>query len=194
MAAQSVTGRRLIKRQPMPANVAPKPLEWTLPAMLSPKSLSFLLLCGAALALAGCGGDKPVAAAPGPAAPTERSIFVSTVDCEASGRFPIEQCSNAIAGAVTMHDKYAPSYKSLGTCEETEGAGKCERMADRIYKPQLAAFIFDNATPPSATPLYLIVDGTPGFRTGDKKMMLGKDDNLIFSKSARDAYELHIIQ
>jgi hypothetical protein len=148
------------------------------------------VITSACLALAGCGGEE--VQEDKAAVPTERSIFVSAVDCEASGKITIEDCSKAIEKAIRVHDKTSPTYKSLDSCEETEGAERCERVADRIYRPRLAAYVFDNTTPPAAKPLYLIADGAAGFRNADKEVLLGKDDNLIFSKSAQDLYELYV--
>lgn len=152
--------------------------------------LTASLAIASTFALAGCGGEEPVVA--NKAAPTERSIFVSAVDCEASGKFGIEDCSQAIEKAIKAHDKSSPTYKSLDTCEDTEGSERCERVEERKYRPRLAAYVFDNATPPAAKPLYLTADGGAGFRTAEKEVLLGKDDNLIFSKSARDLYELYV--
>jgi len=152
------------------------------------KIVSFVV-AATCLALAGCGGDEPVEAAP--AAPTERSVFVSAVDCENSGKYAIEDCSKAIERAVRSHDKYSPTYKSLNSCESAEGAGKCERVGDRAFRPRLAAYVFDTASPPVARPLYLTTDGAAGFRTAEKEVLMGTDDSLIFSKSAHDLYDLH---
>jgi hypothetical protein len=157
--------------------------------MKAPNLLASLTIAATALALSGCGGDQPVEAAA--KAPTERHIFVSAVDCEASGKFALEDCEKAIDRAIRGHDKQAPSYKSVGTCEETEGLDKCERVGEKAYRPRLAAYVFDNAKPPAAKPLYLTLDGAFGFRTAEKEALLTKDDNLVFSKSARDLAELH---
>jgi hypothetical protein len=143
------------------------------------------------IALAGCGGSdaqpKPKAGAP-----VEKSIFVSVVDCEASGKFKTEDCEKGIEKAIRMHEKQAPSYKSEGSCEEKEGAGKCERLDERVFRPRLAAFLFDNTEPPTAKPLYLTLDGGQGFRGAEaKEVFLAKNDDLIFSKSASDLFELH---
>ncbi len=146
-----------------------------------------LVLASTSLALAGCGGDEPKAKA---AAPVERSIFVSAVDCEASGKLSIDDCSKAIEKAVTAHEKTSPTYKSQSSCETAEGADKCERVADKIFRPKLVAYILDAATPPVAKPLYPTADGVAGFRNGAKEVLLASDDNLIFSKSAQDLYEL----
>ncbi|MGQ0673447.1 MAG: DUF1190 domain-containing protein [Hyphomicrobium sp.] len=160
--------------------------------MIRSKWLTLVLAASAALSTGGCGGEEPAAAAPTPA-PTERAVFVSAVDCEASGRFSLDDCSSAIETAIRAHEGAAPTYKSLRACEEAEGTDKCERVGERIYRPLLVAFVFENATPPSATPLYHTNDGNPGFRSAGKQLFLGTDDNLMFSKSAKNAYELHIV-
>lgn len=147
----------------------------------------------AALSLMGCGSEQPVAAkTPAPGVPTEKRIFVSSADCEMAGQITFDDCAAAIDKAVQLHDKKAPSYKSLGTCEETEGVDKCERIGDRAFRPRLAAFLLESASPPTAKPLYLTKDGALGFRGSDQKeQYLSKDDNLLFTKSAVDLYELH---
>ena len=150
------------------------------------KYCAVLGLLAAGLLLAGCGGGKPVAVVT-----AERSIFTSALDCEAAGKFSIDVCSATIEAAVAAHDKTAPSYKSIDSCETAEGKEKCERIGENLYRPRLSAFLITASTPPVAAPLYLTRDGQPGFRTADKQNILAKDETLIFSKSARQAFEGH---
>ena len=157
--------------------------------MKTPSFSACLISAGTAFALAGCGGEEPTQAKKGP---TERLIYVSAPDCEAGGKYSLDDCSAAIQKAIQFHDKKSPTYKSQGTCEETEGLDKCERVGDKNFRPRLVAYAFDDATPLTAKPLYLIKEGTPGFRVNEKDMLLEKDDNLIFSKSAKDLSELHV--
>jgi uncharacterized protein YgiB involved in biofilm formation len=147
---------------------------------------SLLAAAALPLALAGCGGEEKAAAAT-PAGPKERHIYVSAVDCENGGRGTLEECSTAIQKAVLAHEKSPPPYKSLNACEAKEGTNKCERVADKAYRPRLTAFVFDKGAALTALPLY---PTTSGYRTADGKGLSGSDDNLIFSKSARDAYEV----
>jgi len=147
---------------------------------------ALLLVSALPFTLAGCGGDEPAAAA-APTGPKERHIYVSAVDCETGGRGTLEECSAAIEKAVLAHEKSPPPYKSLNSCETKEGANKCERVADRAYRPRLTAYVFDKTTSLVAQPLY---PTAAGYRTADGKVLAATDDNLIFSKSARDAYEI----
>jgi hypothetical protein len=151
-----------------------------------------LVAASASLALAACGGDEPEQ--PKAAAPVERTIYTSALDCEAGGKLTLEQCTAAIERAVALHDKYAAKYRSLSTCEEAQGVEKCERVDEKEFRPRLTAFIVSAQDPNTTKPLYLTMDGQEGFQTVEKEMILAKNDNYIFSRSARDAYELHASQ
>jgi hypothetical protein len=151
-----------------------------------------LVAASACLALTACGGDE--GEQPKAAVPTERAIYTSALDCEAGGKLTLEQCTAAIERAIALHDKYAPKYRSLGSCEETQGVEKCERIDEKEFRPRLTAFIIAPHDPNTAKPLYLTMDGQEGFQTIEKEMILAKNDNYIFSRSARDAYELHASQ
>lgn len=156
--------------------------------MLYARNPSGLMLAAVTLFLAGCGGGDTKTA--GTAQAPEKHIFVSAVDCEASGKFKFEDCTKAIDTAIGAHEKTAPTYRSVAGCEEKEGKGRCERSGEQIYKPRLAAFLFDQGKTVTAKPLYPTTDGAQGFRGADKAVLLGKDEALVFSKSARDSYEL----
>ena len=152
-----------------------------------PKRICILSLFTGASLLGGCGGEKPAVAA----AQVEKAIFTSALDCESGGQLTLDVCSKTIEAAVAAHEKSAPSYKSQASCEEKEGTSKCERIAEKLYRPRLSAFLITASTPAVAFPLYLTKDAQLGFRTADMQVLLEKDDNLTFSKSARHAYEAY---
>lgn len=146
----------------------------------------------ASLSLAACGGEEPEK--PKSAGPVERTIYTSALDCEAGGKLTLEQCTTAIERAIAIHDKMATKYRSIDACEEKEGVDKCERVDEKEFRPRFSAFIVNPQDPNSAKPLYLTMDGQLGFQTIEKEMMLAKNDTLIFSRSAIDAFELHAHQ
>ena len=153
------------------------------------KLYPILVAASASLALAACGGEETEK--PKAEAPTERAVYTSALDCESGGKLDLEQCTSAIERVVAIHDKNAPKYRSLDACEEVQGADKCERVDEKEFRPRLSAFVVLPQDPNTAKPLYLTLDGKEGFQTIDKEVILAKNDSYIFSRSARDAYELH---
>lgn len=153
--------------------------------MLKMSRFACLMVAAQSLALAGCGGEEPAAAAK---IPQVRHIYTSAVDCEAAGVYSLDNCSTAIASAVKTHEKIAPTFKSLRSCEAKQGAGKCERISDKDFRPRLVAFVFEGKETPAAKPLY---PAKGGFRTSEDAVLLATNENLQFTKSARDASEIH---
>ncbi len=102
----------------------------------------------------------------------------------------MQKCSELVEGAIAEHLKSSPTYLSQRTCEATEGVDRCERHSERSYRPRLIAFAFsvtgDQAT---ATPVYILNDGTStGFRNGKQSYLL-TDDNLKVTKKSLAVYE-----
>ena len=81
--------------------------------------VSKLALAVAASSLAGCGGGAPKKTAE---PPPFQGIYTASGDCADSGKLTIDQCLTAMEKAVAEHEKSAPSYKSLRSCEGTEGS------------------------------------------------------------------------
>lgn len=144
-----------------------------------------LIVVANSLALAGCGGEDPAAAAK---EPPVRHIYTSSVDCADAGIYRLDDCSEAIARAVNTHEKNAPTYRKRSLCESKEGAGRCERISDADFRPRLVAFVFEGKEKPFAKPLY---PASGGFRTADNANLLKTNDYLKFTKSARDAADLY---
>ena len=150
------------------------------------RTIAFLLCAWSLpLTLGGCGQSSEA-----PQAPVVRGVFTTAADCSNLGTLTLEQCSNAISGAVSAHDSTAPNYPSLKACEKEQGPEKCERTSERSFRPRLMAFIVAMSTPPQAAPLYPTLKGEPGFRTADNSVLASDDENLTFSLQARSAAEM----
>ncbi len=157
---------------------------------LASSKMSRLSLVVAALALAGCGGggSKKVAEAP-----PFQGIYTASGDCADSGKLTIDQCLEAMEKAVTDHEKTAPSYTSLKSCEATEGRDRCERTHVGNYRPVLLAFLVIASKPPVAKPLY--ASGDPkkiGFRTATKDFYLTSDEAVTMSEHAHTLAEANV--
>jgi uncharacterized protein YgiB involved in biofilm formation len=145
-----------------------------------------LALSVAALALAGCGGGTKKTAEP----PPFKGIYTASGDCADSGKLSIDQCLEAMEKAVAEHEKSAPSYGSLKSCEATEGMNRCERTHVGKYRPVLLAFLVTASKTPSATPLY--ASGDPkkvGFRSAAKEFYLVGDEAVPMSQHAHTLAE-----
>ena len=95
--------------------------------------------------------------------------------------------------AVAEHEKSAPSYSTLRSCEATEGRDRCERTHIGNYRPVLLAFLVVASKPPVAKPLY--ASGDPkkiGFRSAAKDFYLTSDDAVTMSEHAQTLAEAHV--
>lgn len=140
----------------------------------------------AAAALSGCsGGAKKTAELP-----PFQGIYTASGDCADSGKLTIDQCLAAMEKAVAEHEKSAPSYNSLKSCETTEGRDRCERTHIGTYRPVLLAFLVIASKQPVAKPLY--ASGDPkkvGFRTAAKEFYLTSDEAVTMSEHAHTLVE-----
>ncbi len=140
-----------------------------------------LLALAAALALAGCGGkaeEKPVAAA------VDKAIYISSADCADGGKLPAEECDVLIEKAVKLHEKNAPSFKSLRSCEEAAGLERCENDVTGTYRMRLQAFQISFGKPITAAPLYPSAGGKIGFRDDKKAAIDALSDAFTVSNAA----------
>jgi uncharacterized protein DUF1190 len=142
-------------------------------------SLGFVL---AAAALAGCGNS---ATAVTPKSGAERGIFISSGDCADAQKLTIDQCGDAIDRAVVVHQRQAPSYKSLNACVAVEGPDRCAKGVDGNYQANVQAFLITFGNVPSALPLYATSDGSAGFKGLDKQKYGLNDDGYTVSASAQ---------
>ncbi len=149
-------------------------------------SIRILAVVAASVTVAGCGGSEKKAAV------IVRHVITSSVDCSENAGLTYEQCTEVIEKAVAEHEKSAATYTNLKTCETTEGAERCERLDEKVFRPKLKAFLLSMSEPPKAVPLYTIKDGKAGFRDTSNTMYLSEDEQLTFSKSAVHAAELFI--
>lgn len=143
----------------------------------------------AVLALGGCGGDGKKTAEPA----AFQGIYTASGDCADSGKLTIDQCLTAMEKAVAEHEKSAPSYSTLRSCEATEGRDRCERTHIGNYRPVLLAFLVVASKPPVAKPLY--ASGDPkkiGFRSAAKDFYLTSDDAVTMSEHAQTLAEAHV--
>lgn len=148
--------------------------------------VSKLALAVAASSLAGCGGAPKKTAEP----PPFQGIYTASGDCADSGKLTIDQCLTAMEKAVTEHEKSAPSYKSLRSCEGAEGIDRCERTHVGNYRPVLLAFLVIASKTPVAKPLY--ASGDPkkvGFRSASNDFFLTSDEALAMSQHAQTLAE-----
>ncbi len=109
--------------------------------------------------LSGCGGD---------AGPTHKVIYTSSGDCANGGHLDFDKCDKAIEKAIVEHEKTAPKFLTLADCEKAEGNDRCEKAAERQYRPRLMGFFFTiNSKKSSALPLYAGLKGTGVFRNAE---------------------------
>lgn len=142
----------------------------------------------AALVLAGCGGGGSAKKTAEP--PPFRGIYTASGDCADSGKITIDDCVTAMEKAVADHEKTAPTYTSLRSCEATEGRERCERTHVGAYRPVLLAFLITASKPPVAVPLYATGDAKKiGFRTAAKEFFLAGDEAVAMSEHAQTLAE-----
>lgn len=142
-----------------------------------------------ALVLAGCGGGSKKTAGP----PPFQGVYTASGDCADSGKMTLDQCLAAMEQAVADHEKVAPTYGNLKSCEATEGRDRCERTHVGNYRPVLLAFLIVASTPPVAKPLY--ASGDPkkvGFRTAGNEFFLAGDEAVNMSRHAQTLAEATI--
>ena len=129
--------------------------------MLS-RSVALAALALLASLLAGCGG--------GTAYPTERLIYTSIDDCTAGEKISAADCGKAVDKALVELDKASIKFPTMLDCEKAEGPDRCERVAERIYRPKLMGYLF-TAKGPSVTaePLYAGQKGVTVYRDANGK-------------------------
>lgn len=150
---------------------------------------SLFLLSAVAMVLVGCGGSDKKANEPA----AFRGIYTTSGDCSDSGKLSVDQCVEAMEKAVAEHEKSAPSYSSLRSCEATEGVGQCERTHAANFRPILLAFLVTASKPPVAKPLYASGDAKKvGFRTAAKEFFLTQDEAVVMSEHAQTLAEASI--
>jgi Protein of unknown function (DUF1190) len=141
----------------------------------------FAAVLVAAIALGGCGNaEEPKATAP----PPEHGIFTSAIDCAGFGKLTVDQCGHAIDRAVTAHQAQAPLYKSLNQCEATEGPERCDKVADREYRPRIQAFLVTMSDPATAVQLYAPHGSTAAFRSPSRQEIAATDESMNVSREA----------
>lgn len=97
--------------------------------------------------------------------PTLKYIYVSEADCAASEKVKADECQKAIDKAVVAHDKLPIKFPTLVDCEKAEGDGRCERVAERHWRPRLMGYLFVVKGPVvTASPLYAGLKGATVFR------------------------------
>ncbi|MGD9783931.1 MAG: DUF1190 domain-containing protein [Hyphomicrobiaceae bacterium] len=142
----------------------------------------------AATGLSACGGGSTSAKGPEAA---KRGVYTTAVDCADAGRLTFEDCATAMASAVQIHERDAPTYSSLRACVAKEGEGKCEFTANAKYRPSLLAFLIIESTPPEAKPLYAHPKGEAGFRDLSNNTYTQDTEELTFSEHAQTKFEAH---
>ena len=148
-----------------------------------------LALVPLAALLAGCGKSGKKAEGP----PAFRGVYTTSSDCADSGKITIEQCMEAMQKAVAEHEKTAPKYSSLRSCEATEGPGRCERTESSGFRPILLAILVTGSTPPEGKPLYAATEKKViGFRSATKEHYLADNEAIPFSEHAQTLAEAHI--
>ena len=154
-----------------------------------PSFTSLFVVSAIALFLVGCGGGGKKANEPA----AFRGIYTTSGDCSDSGKLTVDQCLEAMEKADAEHEKSAPSYGTLSSCEATEGAAQCERTHAGNYRPVLLAFLVTASKPPVAKPLYSSGDAKKvGFRTASKEFFLTKDETVAMSQHAHTLAEASI--
>ena len=110
-----------------------------------------------ALLLAGCGKSEVF--------PVFKYVYVSESDCAAGGKVTPDDCRKAIDKALAEHDKMPVRFPTFADCEKVEGPDRCERVAERHYRPRLMGFMFVTKGPViTAAPLYAGLKGATVFR------------------------------
>lgn len=151
-------------------------------------SLRIAVLLSGAIALAGCGKSQVASGEK-----EWKGIFTTADDCSQSGVLSYEECSDAMSKAVTEHEKSAPTYNSLTSCNAKEGDGRCEFTANGKYRPRLLAFLVQNTKPPKAMTLYAPLKGKTGFRDTSGSVYLVSNEALTFSEHAQTMFETHAV-
>ncbi len=160
---------------------------------ISRSKLSLPLAAAASIALAGCGGSAP----PPPQATNEQVVFVTTQDCTSTGKLKPAECAAAVKKALEDHLANSPTYRSLVSCEKSEGEQKCERMDEKTFRPRLMAMSVavpdleaarQKSQPVPVVPLYATMGGEAGFRTLAKVVLKGDDEMIRFTPKAVAVY------
>jgi uncharacterized protein YgiB involved in biofilm formation len=121
--------------------------------------LPLAVALAAAFTLAGCGGET---------GPITKVVYISSGDCAQGGLIDFDKCAKAIDKAVVEHEKTARKYPTLLDCETSEGVDRCEKAAERHYRPRLMSYLFTiSKTKTTAAPLYAGAKGAPVFRSAD---------------------------
>lgn len=141
----------------------------------------------AILALSGCGKAEKQANEK----PAKQFVVTSAVDCADNAGLDYEVCYKILLEAVDRHDKSAPKFRSLKACEKSEGAGRCERMDEKLFRPRLTAFQLTLSSPPVAAPLYAPKNSQIGFRTASNAEISVDSETYNFTKSAAHAADLY---
>lgn len=151
----------------------------------APRILKLLAIPAIALLAAACGNASTKSAEPA----AFRGIYTASGDCADSGKFTFDECVSAMEKAVAEHEKTAPTYTSMRSCENTEGIERCERTHLGNFRPILLAFLMTASKPPVAKPLYGLDDTKPGFRTAANEQFLILDEALAVSPHAQTLAE-----
>lgn len=114
---------------------------------ITARCIAHACLMAMSLALAGCGGS-------GATTKSERFVYTSTADCGEGGQITPDDCSNAADKALGIHDQQAPKYPTMRDCEAAENVDRCERVADRHYRPRLMGYLYTTGKQVTAVPLY----------------------------------------
>lgn len=141
------------------------------------RPLSFAGAVLAALLVSACGSGNNI--------PTEKVIYTSSADCADGGKLDFDKCSKAIDKAITEHEKSAAKFITLSDCEKSEGNDRCEKAAERHYRPRLMGFLFTINKNIVAAPLYAGLKGAPVFRGSDGTVFdQERTADVKFSKEA----------
>lgn len=119
---------------------------------------------------------------------TDRWVYTTAADCEAADKVKTEECGKAIDKAIIEHDQKAAKYPTMRDCEATEGIDRCERFAERHFRPRLMGYLFsqDKRLQFSAIPLYSGYKNATVFRDGNGKTYdAERTDGVVFSAEAR---------
>ncbi len=148
-------------------------------------SILIALSVVAALGLTGCGKSTKSSG------PVEwKGIFTTAADCADAGKLSYDECSDAMARAVTDHESNAQTYSELRFCEAKEGPGRCEFGSGK-YRSRLLAFLVTEGKPPKAVALYPPAKGRTGFRDSGGTLYTTDNEQLTFSEHAQTMFETH---